>query len=69
MTLAFFGSFGHQDSDARTKRNHFSSEPSSTRLMFSIETLLKEVPHVVRERDEFEYQNKSIISALFGIFV
>ena len=49
-------------------KNPLSIEFYSISVNFSIETLTKQVKPVVREKEDFDYHDKSFLSAFFGMF-
>ena len=61
--------FSHcQDSDEEYKKLMFLSQTLAQVKKFSIETSMEEVKLVVTKEGDFEYQDKSILDALCGLF-
>ena len=58
----------HQESAARKETDVFLTEYSCTSSELSIEILMDEIIHVVTDKNEFDNQDKSKLTAFFGVF-
>ena len=65
--LAHLDFWEYQKSAARNKTTYFSFEYSCWSWKVSIQTLMQEIKHVVKEKHEFDIQDESIAIFLWTI--